>query len=250
MGLHLAMFTGSVANGSTFTKLDAYQTIFENVQNHNLIVPSLNQILAVHAYGANMSRAELQAPDLQSPGYPQVSPINTAVPSNSVEAKLLNLMNNPLKVTSGEQLSAYVINGGSASEQEFMALLLADKQPTPEKKAFRTLRLTGSTTLTANEPVNCTMTFDDNLPVGTYDVIGARARSAGAIYFRLGHTDVPTRPGGVAVQSVDAEGPEIQRYGNLGVWFSFTNLTQIVMELLSTSADTAEYLELDVVGPK
>ena len=250
MALHLVTFTGSIGTGAVFVKLSAYQSLFENVQNSNLIVPSLNQVLAMHVYGPSITRAQLSPPNEQIPGLPLITPLNKAVPTSAINPKVVDLTANPFKLTSGEQLALNVINGGAAAEQEYAALWLTDAAVAPVKANFRTLRLTGSTTLVANTLTACPMVFEDNLPAGKYSVIGGRCRSAGAIYFRLGSSAVVTRPGGIAVQTIDAAEPPMQRAGALGKWFDFDNLTQISAELMSSSADTAEYLELDVVGPQ
>ncbi len=249
MAIHLATFTASITNGSVFTKLAAYQSLFENVQNSNLVVPSLNQIIAMHLYGPSMSRAQLSPPNEQIPGLPIITPLNKAVPTNAIKPHAVDLRANPFQLTSGEQLAINVVNGGVAAEQEYASLLLTDKAVSPIKGKVRTLRLTGSTTLVANTLTACPMTFEDNLPAGKYSCVGARARSAGAIYFRVGSSAVIYRAGGIAVQAVDAEEPEYQRNGALGEWFAFDNLTQISLEMMSSSADTAEYLEMDIIGP-
>ncbi len=250
MAIHLVTFTASITNGSTFTKLAAYQSLFENVQNNNLVVPKLNQILMMHVYGPSMSRAQLSPPNEQIPGLPLITPLNKAVPTSGIRPKLVDLRANPFMLTPGEQLALNVINGGAAAEQEYAALLLSDGAGNPVKGKVRTLRLTGSTTLTANTLTACPMTFEDNLPAGKYSCVGARGRSAGLIYFRVGSSAVIYRAGGIGVQAVDAEEPEFQRNGALGDWFDFDNLTQITMECMSSSADTAEYLEMDVIGPQ
>lgn len=249
--LHLVAFDSSIVNGSTFTKISALQTEFENVQNNNLVVdPKLVNIMALYLFGANVARGQLQSPSLQIPAYPDITPLNKLVASSSVHPNYLDYTQSPMVLRPTEQLSAYSINGGVAAENEILLMLLSDGPIQPVKGSFRTVRFSGSTTLTPHAWTSCSMTSEQNLPAGNYTVIGARARSAGAIGFRLGVPGLVTRPGGVAVQTVDAEEPRIQRAGGLGAWFSFAQNINITMDVLSTSADTAEYLELDIVGPQ
>ena len=131
-----------------------------------------------------------------------------------------------------------------------MLALLADKAPAPVSAPFRTIQLTGSATLTAYVWNNVAMTFTDQLPAGNYDIIGARYEGASAICGRIAIPGAASRPGVPAVLDAVTRDHTLFRGGKLGVWGTFNASQTITLECLSTAADTAETLYLDVVGPK
>jgi hypothetical protein len=91
--------------------------------------------------------------------------------------------------------------------------------------------------------------FDQALPAGYYALIGARAFSASALFFRMFPAMAPLwRPGGVAVQAYDQLDPVNQRFipnmsdmsQGWGVWLSFYQNVPPQCEFFATAADTAE----------
>jgi hypothetical protein len=85
------------------------------------------------------------------------------------------------------------------------------------------------------------------LPAGSYDIIGMRAVSTGAIAARLVIPGFEWRPGVIAYDAVgDVELPRF-RYGNAGVFGRFTHDSPPTVDFLSVSADTSETVFLDVV---
>jgi hypothetical protein len=250
MSFHLMAYYGSVPTGSVYSKIPALQSVWETIQNSNLVVSAVNQIIGAYAYGPNMVRAQLQSPSLQAPGYPDLQPVAASAPVAGGTPAWHSYLSNPLALKTNEQLSAYSINGGTAAENELVALLLADKPPTPKTGRIITLRLTGATTLTAGAWTEVPLTFVDNLPVGNYSVVGARFQSAGALLGRVGFPGFGYRPGTVAVQSSAEPDVPGARMGGWGEWFTFNSTVQITAEFLSASADTAETVFLDLIGPQ
>lgn len=250
MGFHLSAFYLSSASISALTKVPAVQSVFDNVQNNNVVVGAFNNIIAAHGFALDMTRAQLQSPTLEIPGYPDIRPFNIAVPTNAVSPAVQRWFDSPLVLKPTEQLSYYATdNIGTGSDNIYGAVIFADKPPAPTKGAYRTLKLTGTTTLTAFSWTQVQLTFEDNLPVGKYTVIGARAKSSGCVYFRLGYPGLAYRPGGIGVQSDSAQEPSWQRAGGMGEWFTFDNTVILSADFLAGSGDTSEEVELDVIGP-
>lgn len=250
MSLHLMAFESSIADGSVLTKCNALQSVWETIQNNNLVVAALNNIVGAYAYGPNMVRAQLQSPSLLSPGYPDLTPFSKAVPGAAAPAPWQDFLKNPLKLSVNEQLSAYTANGGSGSESELVALLLCDTVPTPVTGRIITLKLTGTTTLVENAWTEVPLTFEDNIPVGNYQVVGARFQSAGALLGRIGYPGFGYRVGGLAVQSLNDADNYLMRMGMMGSWFTFASTVTLTADFLSSSADTAQVVYLDLIGPQ
>jgi hypothetical protein len=252
MGLHLVAFDASDAANAALTQLNALVSEAETISNNGFIIGDEPLIIGASAYSAHLSRAQFRAPSLQSPDYPLITPVMVARPTSAIDAQWTDLRDGPLTVKVGEALLAYEQHSTS-TERVYILALLADKVPAPVTVPFRTIRATGTTTVTADAWSNCLMTIDDQLPFGNYDVIGARYEGATAIAGRLAFPGLASRPGMPGL--VDANSSDVGtdypfRAGNMGVWFSFKSTAQLTLEALCTAADTAQVLYLDIVGPK
>lgn len=245
------VFTGSEAQLSTLQQLNLLQTLYESIQNNGLQVDSkINKLIAVMCQGAHLQRVQLKSPSLTQSGLlPDFAPVRKSTMAANILANLITLLDTPMSFPANESLQAWIQQSNAGSEQEYVALLLCDTVPTPVKKPFHTVRFTGTTTLSANQLTQAFMTSEQQLPAGKYDCIGARMQTATGVFFRVGLGSWPVRPGGICVLADDSRDPDFQRYGNSGVWFTFQNTDQIVAEVMATAGDTAETLELDIVGP-
>jgi len=250
--LHLIAFDSSDAANAALTQCNALASEFETISNNGIIIGSWPMILGATAYSAHLSRAQFRAPSLQVPDYPLITPVAVARPTSAIHQIWTNWVSGPPTVKVGEALLAYEQHSTS-TEHVYIIALLADKVPAPVNVPFRTMRLTGTTTLTADAWSNCAMTFDDQLPFGNYDIVGARNEGASPIAARLSFPGWPSRP---AMPSVIAAKPDdigtdrLFRAGTLGVWGTFQSTQQCTLEVLATAADTAQTLYLDLVGPK
>lgn len=248
---HLVVFTGSQAQSAAFTQVSLLQTLYESIQNSGLQVdPKINKLVAVMTQGAHLQRLQLRSPSLTQAGLlPDFQPVRVSTMTADKLNNLISLVDYPLSFPATESLQPWITQSNAGSEQEYVALLMADTVPAPVKKPFHTVRFTGTTTLSANALTQAFLTSEQALPAGKYDCIGARMQTATGVFFRLGIGSWPVRPGGICVLADSSKDPEFQRYGNSGVWFSFQNTDQIVAEVLATAGDTAQTLEMDVVGP-
>jgi len=124
----------------------------------------------------------------------------------------------------------------------------ADGPIQPISKPDFSVRWTATTTLVVNTWSNCTITFDNGLPSGTYALVGARFMSAGALFGRVVPRGGPVfRPGTVAVQDRNKDPRAFDRHGQMGVWLTFPNTVPPSVDIFSLSADTTEEGIFDLV---
>ena len=110
-----------------------------------------------------------------------------------------------------------------------------------------TVHGTSSTTLTAGGWTSVPITLDQALPAGVYNLIGARAYSATALFFKVIPAMGPIwQPGSTAVQAYDGLDAPGSRMGGFGVWLSFQQNVLPSFNYFATSADTAEEVWLDL----
>ena len=198
--------------------------------------------------------------------YPTLSPNNRGSAFES-PPRIWDYYKYPIPLNPTEELDIYATQNSGSSETEYVATLLSDNNPTPAQVPavqltlngtgrFFTAHATSSTTLTAGGWTQCQLTFDQALPAGLYSLVGARAYSATALFFRMYPAQAPLwRPGGVAVQAYDQMDPAGQRYvpdygthlGAWGQWLQFYQNVPPQVEFFATSADTAEEVWLDLI---
>jgi hypothetical protein len=246
---HLAAYTASIANGSTLLQLAALADGIMPTRDSAFITSKgLDHVMFVFGFGTNLTRIQLQPPSVRRFGNFEVKPFTNASPGAGVSIGAMFMADNPLPLEVGEEVPVYVIQGAAGAQQEYAFVRFTDGPKTPIKGKILTIRATGTTTLVANAWTQCALTFDTALPNNKFKVVGARCKTAGGLGFRFINSQSPFRPGGICDQSDLAIIDNGQRRGGWGQWFEFDYLTPPTLEVLSTSADTAQTLELDVIA--
>jgi hypothetical protein len=248
-------------------------------QNGNgYIVPLLNKIPFVFAFGPTMTRAQIRSTTLAQLAYQEIEPVQQAFPGASQFPSVANFVGGPCILSPSEELDVLITN--TAADGEYVLVWLADGDlvplPTFTPGAaggaaaasvgtsglvdIRTgqpfsVRATGATTLVIAAWALCTLTLDQNLIPGHYQLIGARGRSANIVGFRVQLPGYAWRPGGfgnrgAAAVPLTPDWPW-QRYGGWGVWGEFDSIQLPAIEVLSNVADTTQQFTLDLirVGP-
>ena len=247
MAFTLVGFTQSVDTSGVLTTITALADPHVRVNGNDIIVPdALSNLHAVYALGANMSRAAVVSPSIRR-RYPfEVVPVDAA--ANPSEPFHFAAFNRPIALDNDEALNAQFAETGAGAGRGTVLAWLGDGQtPVDSTDEVFTIRATGTTTLTAFAWTNCALTFNDTLPAGEYDIVGMHAFSTGGIAARLVIPQYAWRPGIIASTSANIWGSTYFRYGNAGVWGSFSHNTPPTVDFLSTSADTAQTVYLDLV---
>ncbi len=232
--------------GAVLTAVDAMTDDSTTTQDDDVVVPKLtSKIGAVFAMGTTISQAQLTAPSFGDAFDLDVAPVNIGAEPDSNPA-WMPFFENPIQLDAGEGLRALVAEGGATELGHVFAWLLDQIDPIPAGEIF-TVRTTGTTTLVANTWTTVPLTFSQQIPAGTWAVVGMRAESAGASAARLIFNNQQERPGVIAFDAADDFAPEVFRNGRLGVWGTFDNRFPPQADFASISADTAETVWLDLM---
>jgi hypothetical protein len=242
----VAFNRNSGAAVETFTELTPCADQSHHIEGTTLYVGENNKVTHAVAIGAQVDRARLDAPTLRRVCLPSISPVDPNAEPQSKSVGLL-MPESPLVIEVGEGLKVLTDNNAAAAARSTVILNLSSEGLAKVVGEIFTLRYTASTTLTAFAWTNCVLTADQTLPVGTYAVVGAKFQSAGCLAGRLVIPGVFVRPGGVGGDTYDAEGLPGQRFGGWGEWCRFDWTTPPSADFLSISADTAEYVYLDLI---
>lgn len=250
--MHLAAYESAMVNETSSQQVTALSDVIVSVRDNAIIVPTkpkpLNFVLATFAQCLDITRGSLQPPSFRNIGYFDIRPLLTAVPTLDSPWIYHDFQDNPLVLVPGEELPLYITMTDAGTPNAYGGVLLADALPQPYKGKYFTVHLSGTTTVTANAWSPCNLTFDQGLPAGTYNVIGARAESATNMMFRFVHSSDISRPGGFGHQLASTPDIPSQRAGKRGIWFAFDYLTPPQLECICTSADTSQQVWLDLAA--
>lgn len=128
----------------------------------------------------------------------------------------------PLDVNEGLEAEANGTPG--AGQVHSIVVFLANTAIAPVAGNIFTVHFTTTIILVASTWVYAEIALVDDLPVGVYDVVGARLESPDSVVFRFVPVGGVNRPGGIPVASDLMRDCPLQRFGGLGTWFSFNSV--------------------------
>lgn len=246
---HVAAFDSSIATGTVLVDCKSITDAgMMTVSGDGYVMDKrFKLMIGAYAFGANLTRAQLQLPKFNLLAYQEISPLVNTAPGAGQKPQFNSFLDGPRAIDETEVLIAQVIQAGGLAENDIVGVWLADAPIVPVKAEHFTIRFTGATTLTAAAWTTVTPTLDRNLPKGRYSIIGARLKSATGILFRVRLPGFAVAPGGVCAQSDLANDIEGQRHGGWGDWGDFDQNLLPTFDVLATAADTAQSGEMDLV---
>lgn len=195
---------------------------------------------------ATILRARFNSPKLRQTAPAYIRPISL----NAVPATNDNIMILPpgaLTIRGLEELALEATSGVAMTERLTCVAGIMDRYTPPPIGDIYNVRFTGTTTLVVNTWTNVPLTFETQLPVGTYAVIGGELQTASGQAFRLTFDNQYWRPGLPCIPLLTSRIPYALMYGVLGEWgrFRTTNLPRC--EVLANAASTTQEGYLEVV---
>jgi len=155
---------------------------------------------------------------------------------------------NPIALRATEALNVELTNGAAAGARGLALVFFTSAPLAPRGGDIRTVRGTTSFTPVANQWSSGAITLDQDLPVGTYAVVGTKVVGGDTYgFFRLIFTGYTWRPGGVIVRDVRQEVSRLFRRGGLGVWGSFRHDQPPRLEVLEVAAVANPVVYLDLI---
>jgi len=214
----------------------------------DVFVPGFaNYLFGYHFMGANFTQGQICAPSLRAELYIDVEPADLVDEPASPSAVHI-FPGSPIRLDVNEGLRTMMAEDAAGASRVTAFLFLAPGVISPVSGTVYTVRCTNTTTLTANAWTNGPLTFSQTLRATRFQVIGARAQSAGLRHFRLVFPGSATfRPGAPGYDADgDLENP-IFRRGGLGVWGDFDPRLAPSIDFLSASADSSQVVHLDLI---
>ena len=244
MTMHLAAYYQSVDPAAAYVQLAAIADSQLTVNSPRIQVPTLNQVVLASAGAENAVAplVRLVAPSLTAKWRHQLSPLNVAAAAAVLPmspARIVDLRDDPLVLVPSEQLTAELNSNPVAAQIQWVLVWFADAKPAPVTGPIMTARATVANALVAGAWTLNTLTFDEQIPRGRYQVVGFRPMSTNMIAARLVIPGAGYRPGALAAANISDVTGDIFRMGNLGVLGEFEDVDNLQVESLAAAADAA-----------
>lgn len=246
----LVAFYESITNGSTNVEVNGVldQSMTLDAANR-FQSPWLGQIRAAHVMGVNLTAARVNAPSLRTLALPEIYPALAAADVPSGDGPIVMGERGP-RLQSQESFIIEVSRGGADAQPVMGALWISPQVIPAAGGPAITIRASASPTIVAGSWVLASVTFDQVLPAGTYEVVGMACVCNDASYARLVYPGVSQFRPGVVVQDTYGDKPWTPefRYGRFGSFGRFVHNAPPSIEFLgdTAGAETAVVL-LDVV---
>lgn len=245
MAFTLVGYSESQVSASVFVAVAAIPDQHVRVDGDNVVIPELTTVIGGWGQGATLIRTRLSSPSLRSFIQPEINPIVNA--AAYTETDLLRFQANyNLPLVMDEQLQVEIQATAALAEADRVFIMLADTPTSPVEGEIFTIRATHGA-ITALVWSNIALTLEQTLPVGSYQIVGARHESATALAFRFVMVGGVWRPGGpssIAVGNVDPPG---SRRGGWGVWAEFDQLRPPTVDVFATAADASGVVYIDLI---
>lgn len=237
----------SLNTGNVLTYVTPIPDQHVTTEGDNVIVPvEMNNLLAAMHVAETGEGAQIESPALRRTLLLDFSQINRSLEPLSPPV-YMSAFYNPLPLDEREPMRALVRGSEIVAENKVVIVWLGDGAQTPIGGEIYTLMAWGSTPLTPFSWTTVPLTLSQVLPAGSYQVVGARAKSDGCLAARLIFVGGTWRPGVIGTDFAgDVEDP-IFRRGGLGVWGEFTHDQPPKVEFLSRSGEAAQYVWLDLI---
>ena len=207
-------------------------------------IPFLLGVMGLSA-ATTFTRAQLQSPSLRTLANFDLLPFGRAATFENPQP-LAWLGANPIRLIGDESLTFNTNTDHAAAIEIYGLIMLADSAPAVVNGEIFSVRATAAITLADGVWTNGALTFTQDLPFGTYDVVGLRIEAAGAVAGRLVFPGGRWRPGVPAVNVPSDVDFSFFRHGRMGVLGSFNSNSPPSIDIVGVTA-TAETVLLDLI---
>ena len=247
MAFTLVGYYEKVDTDGSLTQLNALPDQHITFDNKDILVPdwASNFIQAV-ALNSTISHSRLSAPSLRQRSELDLYP-NGLATSASVITGVMNRFERPLALTPGEGLRFSVQETASEAIDGYgLVWLEGERTPAPDGEV-ETIMATSSTTTTPHSWTLCKIELSQQLRSGKYAIVGLRVESVSLLAARLVIPGSAYRPGVLGSRKASDMRNDVTTTGGLGNWGEFEHTFVPQLEVLTSSADTAQTVYLEII---
>lgn len=242
---HLAAFFGSLTNNTTSNVPVVTDNVLTNTSSNTFATPKPAKLVGMYSAGANITDAQLNTPSLRYVGLPFVGVLNTALVVPSPPNVAWWGQNGPtIPEVDGIQV-AHTLGGAGPENESSLIWLNYGYKPIGGGPNYR-LKFTGTITAVTGAWAGGAMTATSVLPQGTYDVVGMDVIGTNLLAARLVFPGSFFRPGVLCRNTLAAIPDDSMTDQRLGCFGTFKSINLPNLEILSTGANTAQTIYLDL----
>lgn len=247
---HLGAYTELIDNTAN-TDVDALSDDVFAITNVHFLMPRDLLMFLAYAASATLTRARWSTPSINNISPIFIRPINVgALPTD--DPNLADYRYNPVRLRAQEELKLEATSGVAMGTERFTGLFwLGDSITQAPPGDVYTLRATATTAAVANSWTTISLTWDNQLPAGSYAVIGGEYQATNALAFRCIFDDQWMRPGALGLTALGRRTAKPFYDGGMGLWGRFRTISLPRVQVLNNSTDGAHTLYLQCVrtGP-
>jgi len=222
------------------------------VSGDDIYVGKYNKLVGAYAFGYALSNCRLSAPSLRRVSSLYVAPlVNDLGGYAEYTSKHLDWRGkSALPLTTNEALNAYGTAAASADQNFLIGVWLADAPIVPVEGEIWTVYAYHAISAVQKVWTNTELTWADDLPVGRYQVVGARAWTTYGGIFRFVFIGEANRPGGVCCHEKFLQEDIVQRKGGMGVWGEFDSVNPPSVDWITpwiAGDDSGIYMRIDLI---
>lgn len=250
---HLLAFSGSIAVGAVLLPVPAIADQVLNRSGNDVFVPEeMPNIFATYMMGTNLVRGELVSPSLRRIFLEEIGVGDTAPIPAAAYKQMRFYGQDVLPLEPDELLEVQMFHSNAGAQQLTCLVWLCDVPPAPIAPTdVHTVRISSTTAAVANAWSLLPITFDQSLPAGQYELVGARFRSTNLQAFRFAFRGGSWRPGYPGAALISDYIDDWQDPGYIGVLGTFRHNLPPQIEVLCNAADSSFAGEMMVryIGP-
>ncbi len=207
-----------------------------------------------YAAGLTVTRVRLSTPRVKAIARPVLQPVDTAAaPTDPL--KIMDSWRHSLMLNPVEEVQMLRTKTSIVAERDHVVLAVGDSQRTVNPGDMYTARATTAFTGAANAWSTGTITLDDTLQVGRYQVVGMRVNDATGIAARLIYPGAPIagalpqiRPGVICRTGNGQSDYFPHRYGGMGSYGEFESFALPVLEIMDAGPTANPEVFFDLVN--
>jgi hypothetical protein len=234
-------FSESIATAATWTKLAAVPDQHIKTAGDSIYVSQYNRLIGGYACLDTLALgARLVSPSIRRLAPVEITPLTLGLlPITPIQTDIDQ--NKSIILEIDEQLEAEFYGTPTNTVQNGIAVWLADSEIQPAKGQIYSVRATITLALVAGTWSFSNMTFAEDLPVGTYDIVGFDIVAGEGMIARLVPVGAMNRPGVPVRQLVSNTIYNNKfRFGNMGVFCSFPHNNVPSVEVFALTDETSE----------
>lgn len=226
----------SIDAGGVLSNIAAVPDNHVRTEGDSVIIGDFNRIVGAYAcVGASATQARFVAPSLRRLNPQHIRPLELAITPAGIP-KVCVYPENFLQLDDSEELKVEQNGNPAAAEQVSVAAFLASGAVTPVNGKIITVNFTITLAQLAGAWAFSEITFIDELPVGTYTIVGAEFVISGGVVARFVPKGGVNRPGCPIVAGAGFGVDSYFRQGRMGNWMDFKTTTPPGVEVLSSAA--------------